>query len=154
MRDARAPFDGASLPAVFRSICFDPVIVPSQIAPVPPGFDEWFARATARDPERRFQSVAEFTAALESVLQQPRDSWVQDTSDGPTTRYTRPSEAATVVEASPVDQPDGARTPAFLHRSRRASMAAATSATSPWCTTRAAGGALLVTRNAYAPTNP
>jgi serine/threonine protein kinase len=146
------PFDGGSLPAIFRSICFDPIIVPSQIAPVPAGFDEWFARATARDPDRRFQSVAEFTAGLEPVLQQPRDAWVQDTSDGPTTRYTRPApEPVTVVEAFPVDQPDrraDARFPSSIPAGingrgdlRHVALVHNTSRS----------GALLVTRNAYAP---
>ncbi len=143
------PFDGASLPAIFRSICFDPILVPSQIAAVPPGFDEWFARATSRDPERRFQSVEEFAAALEPVLMQPREHWVQDTSDGPTTRYSRPTpEPSTVVEAFPVlnDRRSDARFPSSIPAGingrsdlRHVALVHNTSRS----------GALLATRNAY-----
>jgi serine/threonine-protein kinase len=36
----------------------------SSVGPVPPAFDEWFARATEVDPGRRFQSANELTQAL------------------------------------------------------------------------------------------
>jgi serine/threonine protein kinase len=62
------PFDGSSLPAILRAICFDPIVVPSSAAPVPPGFDEWFARAAERDRSRRFQTARALVDALEPVL--------------------------------------------------------------------------------------
>jgi eukaryotic-like serine/threonine-protein kinase len=40
---------------------------PSGFADVPAGFDEWFARATHRDINQRFQSIEEFVDALAAV---------------------------------------------------------------------------------------
>jgi hypothetical protein len=40
---------------------------PSQLGPVPSGFDEWFARAVARDKSVRFQSVKEASDELKTV---------------------------------------------------------------------------------------
>jgi serine/threonine protein kinase len=64
----RLPFTGDSLPAILRSICYDPIVVPSDVAVVPPGFDAWFACALARDPERRFQNARALVDALEPLL--------------------------------------------------------------------------------------
>lgn len=64
----RRPFDGTSLPAILRAICYDPIVVPSHVARVPRGFDQWFARATERNPARRFQTARELIDALETVL--------------------------------------------------------------------------------------
>jgi serine/threonine protein kinase len=62
------PFDGKTIPALLRAICFDPIVVPSQVGRVPKGFDAWFARAVCREPDRRFQSAKEMVDALEPVL--------------------------------------------------------------------------------------
>jgi len=64
----RFPFDGKSIPALLRAICFEPIVVPSRVAKVPSGFDDWFARAVTREPDRRFQSAKELIDALEPVL--------------------------------------------------------------------------------------
>src|ERR1019366_98106 len=45
-----------------------PLPVPSQIAPVPPGFDAWWAKASSRDPAGRFQSSKEFIDSLGHAL--------------------------------------------------------------------------------------
>ena len=45
--------------------------VPSRIGVVPVGFDEWFARATARDIRERFQSAAELTSSLHALCCKP-----------------------------------------------------------------------------------
>ncbi len=63
----RRPFEGELLSTVLLAICSDPIVVPSSVAPVPAGFDEWFARAVARDRARRFQSVAEAAAGLRAI---------------------------------------------------------------------------------------
>jgi serine/threonine-protein kinase len=43
--------------------------IPSQVNPqVPVGFDAWFARACARDPQRRFQTAVELADALAAVV--------------------------------------------------------------------------------------
>ena len=62
------PFDSDGLGNLLVQICVAPVPVPSQRGPVPPGFDEWFARATARDPAERFQSAREFAQTLRVAL--------------------------------------------------------------------------------------
>jgi serine/threonine protein kinase len=67
----KLPFRGASLPALLSAICFEPIVVPSAVAPVPPGFDEWFARAVARDREQRFQTAKAMVEALEPLLREP-----------------------------------------------------------------------------------
>ena len=53
------PFAGDSVGRVVLAICSRPLPVPSSIAPVPAGFDDWFARACAREPAQRFESVRE-----------------------------------------------------------------------------------------------
>jgi serine/threonine-protein kinase len=62
------PFVGSSLGEVILMICVEPPPVPSEVAQVPEGFDEWFARATARDAAARFQSAKELTDSLCRLL--------------------------------------------------------------------------------------
>ncbi len=58
------PFEADTLGGIVLAICAEPILVPSQVASVPAGFDAWFARVTERDPDRRFQSVSEMVSAL------------------------------------------------------------------------------------------
>lgn len=51
------PFEGDTLGALLMAICHDPLPVPSARAVVPTGFDGWFARAVAREPNERFHSI-------------------------------------------------------------------------------------------------
>ena len=64
----RRPFAAESLGDLVLAICTTPTPVPSRFGPVPPGFDEWFVRATQRDPARRFQSAREMAEELDAVL--------------------------------------------------------------------------------------
>jgi len=64
----RRPFDGTSVATISVQILVDPIPVPSEHATVPPGFDAWFARATARDPSQRFASARELTSTLATAL--------------------------------------------------------------------------------------
>jgi serine/threonine protein kinase len=64
----RRPFQSDAIGEQIMLICNDPVPVPSAVAPVPAGFDEWFARATDRNRDRRFQSAKELAVALRAVL--------------------------------------------------------------------------------------
>ncbi|MGC4067982.1 MAG: serine/threonine-protein kinase [Polyangiaceae bacterium] len=57
------PYDDNNLGGLLLSICTESAKIPSKVGPVPPGFDEWFQRATAKEPEGRFQSIRD--AALE-----------------------------------------------------------------------------------------
>jgi serine/threonine protein kinase len=60
----RRPFEEETLAALLLAICAENSPVPSQVAVVPPGFDEWFARATSRDLSARFQTASEAASAL------------------------------------------------------------------------------------------
>ncbi|HEY0467423.1 MAG TPA: serine/threonine-protein kinase [Polyangiaceae bacterium] len=73
------PFRANSAAATLSAICHGPILVPSEAARVPPGFDAWFARATQRDPKHRFQSARQLSAELRPVLDLPRDWLGADT---------------------------------------------------------------------------
>jgi serine/threonine-protein kinase len=62
------PFPGQALGEVIIKICTGPIPVPSQIGRVPSGFDSWFAKACARDPEQRFQSARQMSDAFRMLL--------------------------------------------------------------------------------------
>ncbi len=62
------PFDGPTVQDVMLAACNDAPPKPSQYDPVlAPAFDEWFAKAVDKDPERRFQSAKELADALALV---------------------------------------------------------------------------------------
>ncbi|MEI9940577.1 MAG: serine/threonine-protein kinase [Pseudomonadota bacterium] len=58
------PFTGDELGELVIAICTGPAPIPSQNASVPPGFDEWFVKATQRDRDRRFGSAREMAEEL------------------------------------------------------------------------------------------
>lgn len=60
-------FPGTVPVAVVRHICFDDPLPPSAVAPVPEGFDAWFAKGACRDPEQRFQTVEAMMEAFRSL---------------------------------------------------------------------------------------
>jgi serine/threonine-protein kinase len=62
------PFRGDSLPELAMRISLGRAEAPSRLAPVPVGFDEWFARATQVDPALRFQSAGELAKQLQALL--------------------------------------------------------------------------------------
>ncbi|UQA57343.1 serine/threonine-protein kinase [Polyangium aurulentum] len=64
----RRPFDSDALGDLIVQICARPLPVPSSVAPVPEGFDAWFAKACARDPNERFQSAKELAESLRWIL--------------------------------------------------------------------------------------
>ena len=63
----RRAFDSDSLGGLFHAICMAPLPVPSQFGQVPPGFDDWFAHAVARDKPARFQTVKEAADGLRAL---------------------------------------------------------------------------------------
>ena len=76
------PFQGASLPKLFSAICYDPLPVPSRVARVPVGFDDWFARAVNRDRDRRFQSANELCEKLRPLVgPNEKVAWVGASQD-------------------------------------------------------------------------
>lgn len=62
------PFNGQALGDLFMKVLVEPIPVPSQVAPVPPGFDAWWAHAMQREPARRFQTTKEAIHALGTAL--------------------------------------------------------------------------------------
>jgi serine/threonine-protein kinase len=60
----RHAFEGETVGSLFHAICISPIVVPSQVAPVPAGFDRWFARAVVRDKTQRFPSIKEAAESL------------------------------------------------------------------------------------------
>ncbi|MEY4546784.1 MAG: hypothetical protein RL685_2979 [Pseudomonadota bacterium] len=64
----RPPFVGESFGSLLLAICSRPLPIPSEHGPLPRGFDEWFARACAREPEQRFQSAREASNELRRLL--------------------------------------------------------------------------------------
>jgi serine/threonine-protein kinase len=68
----RRPFQGQSFSEVILAICKGAPPIPSSLGPVPAGFDAWFARACAKDPESRFENARELTARLCAVAEDPR----------------------------------------------------------------------------------
>ena len=73
------PWDAPTLTALISQIAFQPLPVPSQRGyALGPGFDAWFARCCAREPQDRFptagQAIAELGAALDVADEGPRHS--------------------------------------------------------------------------------
>ena len=63
------PFESEALGDLLVKIIVSPIPVPSATAAgVPPGFDQWFAKAASRDPRERFQTAREFSEALGLAL--------------------------------------------------------------------------------------
>jgi eukaryotic-like serine/threonine-protein kinase len=73
----RRPFMADTLSELAMRISLGRAEVPSSVAPVPPGFDAWFSRATAVEPARRFQSVTELATELRALAAATR-------AEGPT----------------------------------------------------------------------
>jgi serine/threonine-protein kinase len=77
----RRPFESDALGDLILQICMKPIPKPSTFAKVPQGFDGWFARATSRDLEQRFQSARELAEALRAVVGVERSSRLPSDSD-------------------------------------------------------------------------
>jgi serine/threonine-protein kinase len=92
----KLPFDGDSLAAIYLAICERDPPLPSAIAPdVPTGFDTWFVRACAREPDARFQSANELATALrvavrESAPRPPKSAAASSASRIATEPYSPP----------------------------------------------------------------
>jgi serine/threonine-protein kinase len=65
----RLPFEGRSLPEIFRAVSAAAPPLPSALGEVPPGFDAWFEKGTARAPAERFASAKDLAASLREVCQ-------------------------------------------------------------------------------------
>jgi serine/threonine-protein kinase len=65
----RLPFAADNLPGLVFAICHRRAPAPSTLGPVPRGLDAWFERATALEPERRFQSAEELALELRALCE-------------------------------------------------------------------------------------
>jgi serine/threonine protein kinase len=100
----KRPFYSDGLGDLVLAICVRDIPQPSSLASVPIGFDAWWNRAVARDPEKRFQTARELTDALREALGlEPRDNSrdlpqaapqieVSSATDTETTRDTPPTD--------------------------------------------------------------
>ncbi len=108
------PFQSDGLGELVLRICVEAPPIPSQRAPVPVGFDAWFARAVAHQPEQRFQTAAELLATLtvalgatgaspEASMAPPAGAWdAQKSSPAPVVSGARERhEAAVTVSIEP-----------------------------------------------------
>lgn len=64
----RRPFSSDGLGDLVLQICIRDIPIPSKVLPVPPGFDAWFKKACARDPDERFQTARELALELRPAL--------------------------------------------------------------------------------------
>ncbi len=64
------PFQGTTIGELIIKICTKPLPVPSQAAQVPVGFDDWFARACAREPVDRFENARQQIEAFRMLVTQ------------------------------------------------------------------------------------
>ncbi len=63
------PFSSEGLGDLLAQIMYRPLPVPSKVGRnVPPGFDEWWAKACARNPGERFQTARELSDGLSRAL--------------------------------------------------------------------------------------
>ncbi len=102
------PFQSEALGDLLIKICIHPIPVPSQLAMVPPGFDAWWAKASSRDPNQRFQSGKDLAEALRQVLTPDVGS---ANSSGPMSPAVAVMGSAHTVGASPLHAPAGPYTP-------------------------------------------
>jgi serine/threonine-protein kinase len=91
----RLPFVAHHMAGMILAICSRPLPVPSLISAVPRGFDAWFARACARDLERRFPTAKSAVGALQALCQ-PRSA-----------EAARANLEAPVPHATPAPVPSG-----------------------------------------------
>jgi serine/threonine-protein kinase len=65
----KLPFDSPTLGDLFALIMYEPMPVPTKIAPwLPHDFDEWWAKAASRNVEDRFSSARDLADALGEAL--------------------------------------------------------------------------------------
>jgi serine/threonine protein kinase len=112
----KRPFNSDALGDLVLQICVRDIAVPSELATVPAGFDEWFARATARPPEDRFQSAREMIESLRECLGDDYRLTVTDSADDEQDDSASPDrseeENEEDAESTPADGSDSDEIPA------------------------------------------
>jgi serine/threonine-protein kinase len=102
----KRPFEGDSIGDLVMAVCSDPIPVPSERGCKLAGFDGWFAKACARDPNERFASARDMANAFraltgEGVLDEETRDSVADGTLGPPMSVTQPDTPPTAVGAEP-----------------------------------------------------
>jgi serine/threonine-protein kinase len=95
------PFVSEAFGDLVLKIIVDPIPVPSQIAPVPAGFDAWWARAVDRDPGARFQSAKEMVEALSVALDLRAGGAAEGVGNDVAAVAPRPGSVSTPPETVP-----------------------------------------------------
>ncbi|HKO91449.1 MAG TPA: serine/threonine-protein kinase, partial [Polyangiaceae bacterium] len=62
------PFAGKTLGDLVVQICTEQPAIPSEVARVPGGFDDWFLKGVSKDPADRFGTAREMAEALQEIL--------------------------------------------------------------------------------------
>jgi eukaryotic-like serine/threonine-protein kinase len=102
----KRPFYSDGLGDLVLAICVRDIPLPSSIASVPIGFDAWWNRAVARDPEKRFQTAKELTDSLREALGlEPRELSRESLRDAPEIEVT--SAPDTARDTPPTDPVPG-----------------------------------------------
>ncbi len=95
------PFQGEALGDLVVHICADPMPIPSEHGQVPPGFDEWFAKACSRDLEERFSSAKRLVKTFRLMIGQTISDEESVELDAESHRGLIDAEAATAVQTAP-----------------------------------------------------
>jgi serine/threonine protein kinase len=141
-----ANVEDASSIAVMREVLFDPIVAASarvselRAAPLPPGFDGWFARCVDRDPNARFPDADAALVALRGVLAGVPRAATTPTGAAPPSvpLWNAPTEASgphvpsvattgtPVMQPSPSSRSEGTELTPSIPEAPRASTARAT----------------------------
>lgn len=103
----KRPFASEGLGDLVLQICIRDLPVPSALAPVPIGFDAWFAKAVQREPDDRFQSAKELTDSLRDAL------GAKDSPSVPEILVTTAPESTPLPSSSAVARVEDARATAI-----------------------------------------
>jgi serine/threonine-protein kinase len=80
----KLPFESEALGDLLVRIIVAPVPMSTDfVNDLPPTFDQWWAKASQRDPALRFQSSKEFCESLASVFGQAKGEWGADANLAP-----------------------------------------------------------------------
>lgn len=95
----KLPFAGDSVGRLVLAICSRPLPVPSEIGPVPAGFDAWFRRACARDPAARFASARQAANDFLALSQAPSHESKEAGGETPASLRTQSETLATTGQS-------------------------------------------------------
>ena len=123
------PFLAPTIADLTVRICSDSLPIPSTAGSVPAGFDDWFAKACAHEPLRRFQRAGDLAHAFEALLTGPSATGPAPNPFEVTVELPQPPMAPSPREGSPSPQADS--TGGVAH-SQTVSPAIARRSSLPW----------------------